>query len=312
MDENAWMHPIDETADDDGIIPDKLRATNIYEDLAAQMRRVVPIWFVQVMLVALYIEQLNQDRRTKQVEHVKVAYWVVAVVFQIYAGEGQVGETFNPRYWNHVLATERVTDKMAKAVSPLVDKSEQEEEADREKINKSFQELGKCWSCFGMLRHEWKIRLFMDWSVNAMAKHIILYTVPIMVCVEKPLDFVKDLTAVMFITVLDDMTGEPKDAKELLVKLKFSMELSHRKGAPMLNLLEKQFVHEHPERFHRFNDLVRDKWQSFQSKGDSPPDAPPLLGAGTTSGIRQRDTGLPTETERLLRAWRTGERVVQT
>merc|ERR1712176_1402950 len=49
-----------------------------------------------------------------------------------------------------------------------------------------------------------------------------MYTFPIMVCVEGPLDFVKDCTAVLFISQLDDL-DDPKDLKELIIKVKFRL-----------------------------------------------------------------------------------------
>mmetsp|Transcript_39596 Transcript_39596/g.123362 ORF Transcript_39596/g.123362 Transcript_39596/m.123362 type:complete len:169 (-) Transcript_39596:331-837(-) len=51
-----------------------------------------------------------------------------------------------------------------------------------------------------------------------------------MVCVEQPLDFVKDLTAVMFITMLDNV-DQSKDLTEMIVKLKFSL-LTRENGEP--------------------------------------------------------------------------------
>merc|ERR1712157_584699 len=43
-----------------------------------------------------------------------------------------------------------------------------------------------------------------------------MFTFPVMLAVEGPLDFVKDCTAVLFISTLDD-TDEPKDLKEIII-----------------------------------------------------------------------------------------------
>merc|ERR1719195_784566 len=49
------------------------------------------------------------------------------------------------------------------------------------------------------------LRLIWDFLINAVARAIICGTAPIMLCVEGPLDFVKDATAVFFIIKLDDI-----------------------------------------------------------------------------------------------------------
>merc|ERR1712039_119727 len=51
-------------------------------------------------------------------------------------------------------------------------------------------------------------RFFLDFMINAVARSIIRGTVPIMLCVEGPLDFVKDVTAVFFILKLDDIDSD--------------------------------------------------------------------------------------------------------
>merc|ERR1712151_52246 len=79
------------------------------------------------------------------------------------------------------------------------------------------------------------LRQCMDFGVNAVVRSIVLHTFPILLSVEDPLDFVKDCTAVFFITTLDDLDF-PKDLIEMGIKMKFqllwgtSMEFQERKS----------------------------------------------------------------------------------
>lgn len=332
MDMTEWTDPLDE-GEDDGICPDKFEANNIYEDLTIKFRRVCPIWLVQIMLVAFYIEELNSSKDTKQLENVDFIYWVVAVIFQMHGGDAQVGEGFNSKYWKRILNSKTAQELMASIketvdetvdsfgadggespnTCPLLEKQDREwtkqvvahagsdasltalleDNSFQEKITlRSFKQLAtfshKVFWIFDMkFKYEWHIRRFMDFSVNSVARSIILYTVPIMVCVEGPLDFVKDLTAVMFITMLDNIDGDPKDITEILVKLKFGVEfakdqlkswelISQMMGNELverqpdeiaLNPLEKKFVEDNDEKFDRVRDLEPDKWKEFYDKG---------------------------------------------
>uniref|UniRef100_A0A7S1MAB7 Ion transport domain-containing protein n=1 Tax=Alexandrium catenella TaxID=2925 RepID=A0A7S1MAB7_ALECA len=295
---NEYIDPLDES-EDDGHCPEKFEATNVYEDLTMQFRRVTPVWIVQMALVALYIEQLNKDKDTKDVNQVDYAYWVIAVIFQMHGGDAQVGEPFNALYWNRILNSNMVADLQANvkwligggkddsendaSKQPLMDDGERSpqhlasaqdlEELVKTAVDKatsaearrpdstvneylaklpaeivnmvleentlqetmwrrSFNFVGGCWhKCFWVLDTkiclEWQIRRFMDFTVNSVARGIILYTVPIMVCVEGPLDFVKDLTAVMFMTTLDD-SDTKREVEEILVKLKYEL---YREGS---------------------------------------------------------------------------------
>lgn len=68
------------------------------------------------------------------------------------------------------------------------------------------------------------MRSYMDCLVNSIARDIILYTFPLMLCVEGPLDFVKDCTAIFFLTTLDDTGPEkPRTLSQMLARLKFNI-----------------------------------------------------------------------------------------
>merc|ERR1712107_195463 len=61
-------------------------------------------------------------------------------------------------------------------------------------------------------RHEWLVRRFMSYMVNRVFRVIILGTAPVLLSVAGPMDFIKDVMAVFFMTKLDDID----DAEDLI------------------------------------------------------------------------------------------------
>merc|ERR1712062_858008 len=51
----------------------------------------------------------------------------------------------------------------------------------------------------------WRLRMFMDWMVNGFGRKLVLGTTPILLCNDKPLDFIKDCMAIWFVFMLDDL-----------------------------------------------------------------------------------------------------------
>jgi len=340
-----YQDPFSEGDEDDGLCPDKVEATNIYEDFTLKFQRVLPLWIAQMSLVALYVEELNKDKAVTDFYNFKFVYWGIAVLFQMYGGDAQVGEPFNHNYWTRALNShhvEEVKTKLGKLGECLckadtktkIIKSKADTKTDiinsikdikknkgsysdlkmyrggpysdlkmRQDVGTDLEAMRR-WS-FGSVHHhchevfsvvsvplsakfwfEWRVRWIMDLAVNSVARNIVLYTVPLLVCIEKPLDVVKDLTAVMFITMLDDC-GTPKAIEEMLVKLKFNIAHSG-KTAPSppcccpcgqgkgveLDPLEKWYVSENRDRFERLAAL--EGWQDFVKmeeleEGYSPP-----------------------------------------
>jgi len=336
-DEGEWINPLDE-AEDDGITPEKSQATNVFEDLTVKFRKAFATWFVQVMLVAFYIEELNSSASTKELDNVSFLFWAAAVAFQMTGGDAQVGEACNMKYWQRVTGGESALKSARAALWRLLEgapaqaprpsagasarqallaadpeageaagpdveagRSSLESREDvlrardalEQQYAKSFGSLGelqnKVFWIFDMrFQTEWQIRSLMDFSVNAVARSIILYTVPIMVCVEGPLDFVKDLTAIMFITTLDNLS-EPRDIWEMLVRLKFGVHHSgkghvllwdwvkqlfgyglakHLMQSVDLSQEERDYIEDNKAKFQRFADLVPEEWRSFRGRDD--------------------------------------------
>eukprot|EP00421_Protoceratium_reticulatum_P061043 CAMPEP_0168487160 /NCGR_PEP_ID=MMETSP0228-20121227/67492_1 /TAXON_ID=133427 /ORGANISM="Protoceratium reticulatum, Strain CCCM 535 (=CCMP 1889)" /LENGTH=410 /DNA_ID=CAMNT_0008503767 /DNA_START=30 /DNA_END=1264 /DNA_ORIENTATION=- len=70
-----------------------------------------------------------------------------------------------------------------------------------------------------------------------VARDLIMFTFPIMLCVEEPLDFVKDCTAVFFMVSLDDLGFEKaKTVAQMMVRLKFNIYYEHLKVHAGLDL----------------------------------------------------------------------------
>merc|ERR1712039_979599 len=89
-----------------------------------------------------------------------------------------------------------------------------------------------------------RLRQTMDKFINSIAYNVIMFTFPIMLCVEGPLDFVKDCTAIFFLTTLDDTGFEKsKNIDQMLTRLKFNrcFERVRAKGH-LLNLEDPNAV----------------------------------------------------------------------
>merc|ERR1712217_44984 len=72
------------------------------------------------------------------------------------------------------------------------------------------------------------MRMWMDYVVNGLARTIVLFTFPLLISTEGPLDFVKDCTAVFFLTQLDDIdANDAKNIYTMTARIKFSLFWEH-------------------------------------------------------------------------------------
>mmetsp|Transcript_117779 Transcript_117779/g.366969 ORF Transcript_117779/g.366969 Transcript_117779/m.366969 type:complete len:403 (+) Transcript_117779:52-1260(+) len=183
---------------------------SMYMDLTVGFHSVLPVFLVQMALMAFYINQLNDPKSdTKDAKNVRFGYWIVGVMIQLFAGEQQLGSPYCRKFWKQVLTSDKQ--------SPVYHVSE--------RIVKVYDVLplpyGKVW----------RARSWMDFVMNSMARDLLMYTFPIMLCVEDPLDFVKDCCAVFFITTLDDTGFEKaKTIPQMMVRLKFNIFYDHMKA----------------------------------------------------------------------------------
>eukprot|EP00448_Togula_jolla_P026063 CAMPEP_0170650292 /NCGR_PEP_ID=MMETSP0224-20130122/45729_1 /TAXON_ID=285029 /ORGANISM="Togula jolla, Strain CCCM 725" /LENGTH=498 /DNA_ID=CAMNT_0010981953 /DNA_START=53 /DNA_END=1549 /DNA_ORIENTATION=- len=193
LDDPTWP---DEDADGDATDD----AQSMYTDLTVPFRKVFTVWVIQVMLFFLYIEHLNLDKHTHDICKVQYGFWFLAILIQLFQGDKQLGSPFNFDYWYNL-------------------KKEDESRVSGESLRNCQHKL---WY-FIPLTHKWDwfLRAVMDFSINSTCRYVIMYTFPIMLCVEEPLDFVKDCMAVFFMTTLDDIE-QGKSLNEMLIKLKFN------------------------------------------------------------------------------------------
>merc|ERR1712062_169384 len=156
---------------------------------------VAVVFFAQFGLIMYYIFELNGDadrsdeddspvRDAHHPDKVSMMKWIFAVALVMVAGDDNVGPKFGTVFWK---------DKWNKAFNGGCEDFLENEKNDR--------------GCFfGMPpRLNILLRLCWDLAVNGFARSMICGTAPIMLCVEGPLDFVKDATAVFFIIKLDDI-----------------------------------------------------------------------------------------------------------
>mmetsp|Transcript_69368 Transcript_69368/g.206604 ORF Transcript_69368/g.206604 Transcript_69368/m.206604 type:complete len:407 (+) Transcript_69368:70-1290(+) len=182
---------------------------SMYMDLTVGFHSILPIFIIQLSLMAFYIDELNDPSSdTKDSSKVEFGYWLVGVLIQLFAANQLLGSPYNGQFWKQVLT--------ADPENPVCKVSE-----------KSVRVFGVVQCRYWRV---WLIRSWMDFLVNSIARDMLMYTFPIMLCVEEPLDFVKDCCAVFFITTLDDTGFEKaKTIPQMMVRLKFNIFYDHIK-----------------------------------------------------------------------------------
>jgi len=206
LDDPRWDK--DDDPDNDGKAGDGTE--NLYMDLTTPISGVTPVFFIQIFLMMFYCSDMNDpDSDTKKPNKVEFGYWIVGVLVQLYAGEQQLGKPYNSKYWMSLL----------KLQNP-----DTGEECENTAAVASQE--AKFYDCIRGLtyKHEWQLRSWMDYLVNSVIRDFIMFTFPIMLAVEEPMDFVKDCTAIFFLTTLDDFPFEKqKQRAQMLTRLKFNM-----------------------------------------------------------------------------------------
>jgi len=205
--------PTEEDANDDGIDDDTETANGTYMDVTRDFFKTLGIWVVQSMLVAFYIDNLNRDTKSKSLKDCHVGNWICAVLLQLYVGDKQLGGAHNTEFWRNLWTK----GGKLKNVHP-----------DMMYLSRQNRCLGSFMHacCGSMLPFKvwWSMRWFFDGSINIAARSVIMFTFPIMLGREPPLDFVKDCLAVLFITTLDDVDKyESKTIDHMMIILKFRL-----------------------------------------------------------------------------------------
>jgi len=189
-------------------------AWNVYMDFRKTLRRAFTVCFAQFGLFMYYLFELNGESKDDDSpgldahfkKNVSMIKFLFAVVLLMVAGDDEAGPAFSFQFW---------LDKMKKVVEHNQDYSFEEEKSAVFPHCGLFLKLcSLCctnedadFACSVPMSPSMHIyvRMFCDFFVNAFARAIICGTAPIMLCVEGPLDFVKDATAVFFILKLDDI-----------------------------------------------------------------------------------------------------------
>jgi len=224
----------------------KYIATSKYMHISLRLRTVVPVFFAQSAIMIFYMFYLNADEDSHDVHKVAFLYWVVAIILQLYAGEQQLGDPYCPEYWetllNHTDVEVHIDKKSTRATKEIafLDKapgvtSQHSHKTCTYRFN--AQDLTIAWEIFGVpvqvpLRWELQLRRLMDLCINRFLREVVVFTFPIMLANEGPLDFVKDCTAVWFITTLDDLdVGQDEQTKipDMLGKVFKRWAWDHRK-----------------------------------------------------------------------------------
>jgi len=178
----------------------KDKSWNVYMDFRKPARKTLVVFFAQFGLFMYYLFELNgsedDDDSPGTLSHspnnVSIVKWAFAVALLMVAGDEETGPRFGSIYW-----TDKLNRAFKKKHCGLWCASCQE-------LMENQQHDVACFCCMPPRLHI-LFRIFCDFSINAVARAVICGTAPIMLCVEGPLDFVKDATAVFFIIKLDDV-----------------------------------------------------------------------------------------------------------
>mmetsp|Transcript_83479 Transcript_83479/g.145114 ORF Transcript_83479/g.145114 Transcript_83479/m.145114 type:complete len:418 (-) Transcript_83479:142-1395(-) len=176
-----------------------LEADNIYQDLRVPFKRCVLTCFAQMGLIMYYVFELNglntQEDDDDNVylrmidpDCPSLVKWLLAVVITEIVQDDDTGKKFGDESW---LFWTKVEEQFYR--------NHETREADECSLHHA-----KDGSFLPLWTHLYA-RCLMDMLINSMMFTMIMTTAPIMLSVEQPLDYVKDVTAVFFILKLDDI-----------------------------------------------------------------------------------------------------------
>lgn len=119
----------------------------------------------------------NVGVKIRNCGEVSMVKWFIATIILHVAGEDEVGAEFQWDFWNF-------------------------------QFFKRPERMGTVWQMKPYKRCVLMMRFVFSFIVNSLFRCIIVGTAPMMLCVEEPLDFVKDVLAICFIIKLDDYAAE--------------------------------------------------------------------------------------------------------
>merc|ERR1712032_32956 len=130
----------------------------------------------QTVLFFFYILVMNKISKSLEsdVNDANTFMWLVGVVIMVTVGEKEAGESFDFSAWIKIWRASSASEHRLTKLS-----------------------VG--------------LRCFFDWSVNSIFRQVLLATTSILLSTEEPLDFIKDVLAIAFISTLDDPTDDQED-----------------------------------------------------------------------------------------------------
>ncbi|CAK0870267.1 unnamed protein product [Prorocentrum cordatum] len=147
--------------------------------------KVLLIWASQTVLFLLYVLVMNDKSKVIQAlgvglrnEHHHTLTWILGVLLICTVGEKATGDGFSLAPWEavyNVIKEERHFCRRAARNLPVVG------------------------------------RLFGAWTANSVYRQMLLNTTAILLSTEGPLDFIKDVLAIAFISTLDDADDDDKE-----------------------------------------------------------------------------------------------------
>lgn len=226
--EDADVADLDETG--------MLEARSIYTDVTRGIGKTTVVWVAQSILVIFLVVYLNSDKHSKDLLECKFVNWICAVALQLYLGDTNLGGNTSIHFWGKLWKSDlkdigpdswvirRQTPvtwclwKLPPVAHFCIDKSP----------------LDKLLT----FRIRWLFRFVFDVSINVVARNLIMFTFPILIITEDPLDFVKDCLAVFFVTTLDDIDStDVKSIHQMIIILKYRLYFN--------DVIEAGHPHEH-------------------------------------------------------------------
>lgn len=176
---------------------------NVYMDVTeSKLSRAFVTFIAQAGLVAYYTFHLNGDPDSHDKANVSQVKWVIAVCTIHVAGDDEVGSELDITGWAKIFQ-----QAWQQEITSFRDIPSAIYHAPWWGITRSF-------ACIRVpYQLELIFRVLFDMFINGFFRSVLLGTVPIMLCVEEPMDFLMDVTAVFFVIKLDDYDDPTSLAK---------------------------------------------------------------------------------------------------
>jgi len=183
-----------------------LNARSAYTDLTVPFRRCMWTFMAQSLCASYYVWIMNglnfreggpgQDIRiideTGFPEKFDSIKWLLGVLIGVVVNENDRGHKFNPIFWHDLFATyEKKYETLEKRMFPFG------------LGERPYKQT--VWGIQVPMKMELHIRRGLDFIINSTCYAMIMATAPLLLSVETPIDFLRDVLAFFFIIRLDDL-----------------------------------------------------------------------------------------------------------